>query len=179
MEYIRGGVAVVTGGGAGIGRGICVRLAQLGCNIVVADIRLDKAEEVVREIQGSTTVKAIAVRVDVACAASVRALAETAYHEFGFVSILANNAGVAAGKAIHNCPEETWDWVMTVNVKSVYLVSREFIPRMLSTGRPSCILNTGSEVGLGMPTIRPSIAYLTSKHAVVGMSDAMRRHYHK
>jgi NAD(P)-dependent dehydrogenase (short-subunit alcohol dehydrogenase family) len=95
MDELDGKVAVITGGGSGLGRGLGFALARLGVRIVLADINSDRARAAAGDIEAETGARTIGVPTDVSDPASVDALADAAYAEFGQVHILANNAGVA------------------------------------------------------------------------------------
>lgn len=171
MEDLAGKVAVVTGAGSGIGRGIAHALADRGCHIVAADIEVAAAETVAAELRRKG-VRALAVQVDVADAASVGALAERAFAEFGAVQVLCNNAGVFIdGPLLETQPEE-WAWLIAVNLMGVVNGLRAFLPRMRRQGEAAHIVNTGSISGL-YPTPNQG-AYSASKYAVVGLSERLR-----
>lgn len=171
-------VAVVTGGAGGIGRGICLALGDEGATVVVVDIERDGAEDVA-EALWKKGVRAEAMECDVTSRKSIEALAERVFAEFEHVDILVNNAGVGVQGDVHTLSDGDWDWVMAVNLKAIYLAVEAFVPRMLAQGGSGWILNTASEHGIGLPSLGRSPAYTASKHAVVGLSDVMRRDYGK
>lgn len=174
---LTGRVAVVTGGASGIGRGICLALAEDGATVVVVDIERDKAEDVAESLW-QKGVRAEAMACDLTERASVEALADRVFAEFDHVDILVNNAGVGVQSDVHALSEGDWDWVMAVNLKAIYLTVESFVPKMLAQG-DGWILNTASEHGVGLPALGRSPVYTASKHAVVGLSDVMRRDYGK
>lgn len=176
MRELRDRVAVVTGGAGGIGRGICRALADEGARVVVADIDGERAEAVAAELRGRGAI-AEAVACDVTCGAAVDRLAATVRRRFGAVGLLCNNAGVAVHGDLHTISEADWDWVMAVNLKAIYFTVRAFVPRMLEAGAPAHIHNVASEHGVGLAALGRAPAYTASKHAVVGLSDVMRRDY--
>jgi NAD(P)-dependent dehydrogenase (short-subunit alcohol dehydrogenase family) len=105
-------------------------------------------------------------------------LAAFAFDKFGPVNLLVNNAGVGAGGPLHKVKPDMWRWTFAVNVDGVYHAVRAFAPRMLAQGAPARIVNTASEHALGLPSRGGQItAYTASKHAVLGLSDGMRRDY--
>jgi NAD(P)-dependent dehydrogenase (short-subunit alcohol dehydrogenase family) len=173
MEAITSKIAVVTGAATGIGRGIARALAADGANVVVADIEREPAERVAAEL-AERGVRSLAVACDVADRGSVEALADRAWSEFGHVDILCNNAGVFALGAVANTPPADLDWVFSVNVLGVWNGCSVFVPRFKQRGTPTHILNTGSEHSLGIPFAGMGI-YTAAKHAVLGLSDVMRR----
>ncbi len=164
MQDLKDKVAVVTGGASGIGRGIARALAHEGSQVVVADVELSPAEEVAEELTG-LGVRSLAVVCDVTDRASVEALAQRAFAEFGRVDLLCNNAGVGQAGPIAEAKVEDLEWVFAVNVFGVWNGCSAFVPRFKAQGSPAHILNTGSEHSIGVP----------SKHAVLGLSDVLRR----
>ena len=173
MDQLRNRVAVVTGGGSGIGEGMCLAFAAEGMNVVVADIDLAAAERVAEQVRASD-VRAIAVPVDVSDPASVEALAERAYEEFGEVHLLCNNAGVLFVRSIAKTTLEDWQWMLSVNLFGVVHGLIAFLPRMRAQGGEAHIVNTGSMAGLVTPRPGSHAAYATSKFGVVALSDSLR-----
>src|SRR5215218_3612983 len=112
-------VALVTGGGSGIGRAICERFAREGATVVVADRYLDRAEETARLITDAGG-SAIGVEADVANGAAVKAMTDRVHAECGRVDVLVNNAGLSIGNDILTIDEETWDLNLNVVLKSVF-----------------------------------------------------------
>ncbi len=173
MQDLKDKVAVVTGGASGIGRGICRALAEDGARVVVADIEVGRAEDVAKELQESGA-EAIAAACDVTDPASIAAVVDKAYDTFGKVNILCNNAGVHVSGRARHMTEGDWDWLMNVNLKSIFTAVRTFLPRMLESGEPMHIQNTASEHGVGLPDLGRAVGYTASKHAVVGFSEVLR-----
>lgn len=170
---ITGKVAVVTGGGSGIGRGIARALAARGADVVVADVDAARARDVASELARSG-VRSIGVACDVTERGSVEALAERAWTELGHVEILCNNAGVGTLAPIADIPLRDAEWIFAVNFWGVLHGCQVFVPRFIAAGRPAHIVNTGSEHSLGVPFPGMGI-YTASKHAVLGLSDVLRR----
>lgn len=166
--------AVVTGGGNGIGKALCMALAEAGANVVIADIELDAAQAVEAEIN-ATGAGCLAIAVDVTDEDSVIRMRDTACDVFGSVDILVNNAGVMhPTKPLFETTSADLDWVMSVNVGGVMNGIRSFVPLFVEQGTPAWILNTASEHSLGVPHLGGGL-YTASKHAVLGLSDVLRR----
>src|SRR5579862_1997776 len=170
---IAGKVAVVTGGASGIGRGIGRALAARGADVVVADVDAARAREVAAELARSG-VRSLGVACDVTERGSVEALAERAWKDLGRVDILCNNAGVGTLAPITETPVRDGEWIFAVNFWGVLHGCQVFVPRFIAAGRPAHIVNTGSEHSLGVPFPGMGI-YTASKHAVLGLSDVLRR----
>ena len=139
-------VALLTGGGSGIGRAIAERFAQEGARVVVADRNLPGAEETARLIDEGGG-EALAVEADVADAAAVAAMVARAVDVFGPVDVLVNNAGASQGDDILTIDEATWDWNLAVVLKSVFLCSKAVLPAMIERRR-GAIVNIASVNGL-------------------------------
>ena len=170
---IAGKVAVVTGGASGIGRGIGRALAARGADVVVADVDAARARDVASELARSG-VRSIGVACDVTDRQSVEALAERAWTEMGHVDILCNNAGVGTLAPIADIPLRDAEWIFAVNFWGVVHGCQVFVPRFIAAGRPAHVVNTGSEHSLGVPFPGMGL-YTASKHAVLGLSDVLRR----
>lgn len=141
---LEGKTAIVTGGASGFGAGIVQKFLSEGARVMIADINGDAAEVQARQ-HGP---KAIAQMVDVADAASVRAMADIAQERFGRLDILVNNAGVThLPMPLEEVSPEDFDRVFNVNMKSVYLTAQAFVPAMKANGSGT-ILNVASTAGL-------------------------------
>jgi NAD(P)-dependent dehydrogenase (short-subunit alcohol dehydrogenase family) len=163
-------VAIVTGGGSGIGAELCRQLARQGARLVVADIDPTRAEQLASSL-GASGGRARPLAVDVTDAAAVRRLVEeTASHE-GRVDLLFNNAGVGIGGEVQNLSLEDWRRILDVNLWGVIHGVHAAYPVMLRQ-RSGHIVNTASAAGLlAVPMMAP---YAAAKHAVVGLSRALR-----
>lgn len=170
LEVFNGGVAVITGAGSGIGRGLACLCAASGMRVVVADIDLARAQTVAGEIE-SDGGEALAVRVDVSDPASIEALANTAHEQFGDVRLLVNNAGVETLGYCWELDAATWDRTLNINVHGAVHGVRAFAPRMLASGQPAWIANTASIGGLSIMPVQT--AYIMSKHALIAFSECL------
>lgn len=162
-------IAVVTGAGSGIGAASALRFAMSGAKVVVADIRAHKAEQCVADIEDAGGV-AIPCTVNVSDAASVEAMVSHCVSHFGRIDVLFNNAGtLRPGNAV-DLSVEDWDFVMGVNVRSVFLGAKYAVPHMQEQGYGS-IINTASISGLHGDG--NAVVYAASKAAVINLTRAM------
>lgn len=176
MKELRDRVAVVTGGGSGIGKAIALAAGAEGMRVVVADIEADAAEDVARELR-SQGGRVLAAAVDVSQRASVEALATRTYDELGACHLLCNNAGVFLTGALVEQRRADWEWILGVNLHGVIHGIEAFVPRMIAQSQEGHveeghIVNTASLSGLvAMPGFG---VYTTSKYALVGLSETLR-----
>ncbi len=169
-EAFSGGTAVVTGAGSGIGEGLARCAAELGMNVVLADIAADRIERVASEIKAAGGT-AIAVTTDVTDRAALERLADAAYDRFGSVRLVVNNAGIETIGYSWEIPAEVWDKLLAINVSGVVHGSRIFAKRMLEEGELGFIANVASIGALAMmPTQAP---YTMSKHAVLSFTECL------
>jgi NAD(P)-dependent dehydrogenase (short-subunit alcohol dehydrogenase family) len=171
IQHLKGKTAVVTGGGSGIGKGMCRRFAQQGMNVVVADIEGEVAEKVASALRAEGA-RAIALACDVSQRSDIESLAAASIDEFGAVDVACNNAGIFFGGKLREFTEGDWEWTMSVNLMGVVHGSTIFGKHMAERGSGQ-IVNTASIGGWAPdPNCAP---YTTSKFAVVGFSEALRR----
>ncbi|UCD23672.1 MAG: SDR family oxidoreductase [Gemmatimonadota bacterium] len=161
--------AIVTGGSSGIGRATALLFAQEGAAVLVFDIDRAGAESVVAEIT-DTGGKGSWFEGDVSVAADCQAAVDRCVDEFGRIDILFNNAGIIHRGSVVALSEEDWDRAMSVNVKSMFLMSKFTIPLMAKSGGGT-IVNTSS--GWGMTGGKRAASYCASKGAVVQLTKAM------
>ena len=167
---VAGKVALITGAASGIGRATALLFAREGAAIALADVNANAGQRVADEITQSGA-RAFFESVDVTQAADCRRLVERAIREFGRIDTLFNNAGIIRRATILDLSEEDWDRVMSVNVKSIYLLSREVIPHMQRAPGGGTIINTAS--GWGLTGGAKAAVYCASKGAVVLLTKAM------
>jgi len=165
-------VAVVTGGGSGFGAGIVRKFVAEGARVIVADLNLAAALDVV----ASVGTAARALRVDVSVAADVRTMLDAAEHHFGRLDILVNNAGVGhLPQPLESLPEDEFDRLVAVNMRAIYLAVREAVPRLKARpaghdGIRGVVLNIASTAGVSP---RPRLAwYNASKGFVITATRA-------
>lgn len=166
-------IAIVTGGGTGIGRGIALVFAKEGATVVVAGRRMDPLNEVVATIQNDGE-KALAIQTDVSNAGQVQSLVDKTLSEFKTVNILVNNAGVYLVHDVLGVSEEEWNTVMEIDLKGVWLCSKTVLPHMLNKKKGS-IINIASIAGL--IGFEQSAAYCAAKGAVVNLTREMALDY--
>src|SRR5260370_23826809 len=165
--------AVVTGGGAGIGRGIVLCMAREGADIAIPDIQDANAQAVVKEVLAMGR-KAISMRCDVTKGAEVQATVDRIKKEMGKVDILVNNAGMASapGMPFTNNSEEDWDKTYAVNLKSVFLTCKEIAPYFIER-KAGRIINIASIAGpLAAPTMPP---YSVAKGGVITFTRVLAK----
>jgi len=162
-------VALITGAASGIGRATALLFAREGAAVALADLNIDGGQRVVDQITKSGG-RAFFEGIDVTRGADCQRLVERAIREFGRIDILFNNAGIIRRATVLELSEDDWDRVMAVNVKSIYLLSREVIPHMRKAGGGT-IINTAS--GWGLTGGARAAVYCASKGAVVLLTKAM------
>jgi NAD(P)-dependent dehydrogenase (short-subunit alcohol dehydrogenase family) len=168
MSQFKGKVALVTGGNAGIGRAIALAFAKEGAKVVVAARRQEEGEETVKQINENGS-EAIFVRTDVAKESDVKAMVKKAVDTYGRLDFAINNAGILQEiQPLVEQSEETFDRVMDINAKGVFLSMKHEVPELLKNGgtivNMSSILGSIGVAGVGI--------YVASKHAVIGLTKA-------
>ena len=174
MRRFEGKVALVTGGGSGIGRATSLAFANEGAKVVIDDINVEGGEKTLRLIK-STGGEAIVVKADVSKGAEVEAMVEKAIDTYGRLDCAFNNAGIGEPlKRVAKTTEDNWDRVMATNLKGVYLCMKYEIPHMLKQ-KKGAIVNTSSIAGL--KGLSGQAAYVASKHGVVGLTKSAALEY--
>ena len=162
-------VAIITGGGRGIGRCIALTFAQNGAHVVIGDIQPNMAQKVVEDITALGR-KSLAYKVDVTRSDQVRAMVDGTIKEMGKINILVNNAGIITRQLVNDMNEAMWDKIMAVNLKGTFICSKAVIPNMIlqKEGR---IINIASIAGkhgaIGLS------AYSASKFGVIGFTQSL------
>ena len=143
---LKGKTAIVTGGGQGIGRGICLRYAREGAAVVVADLDTAGAEKVAEEIRAADG-RVLAVTVNVTDREAVKGMVAAAVKEFGGLDILVNNAGVGKIIPFLETTEADFDHFFSVNCKGLMICSQEAAKQMIAQNRGGKIINLASQAG--------------------------------
>lgn len=174
MDDLDGRVAVVTGGGSGIGRGLSLGLAAEGMTVAVADVQAASAEAVAAEALAAGG-RAFAVGVDVTSVESLAAAAKEVVARAGGVNLLCANAGVLARVgSLADHTVEDWEYTLSVNVLGIVKTVDAFLPALRASAPDAHIVNTASLGGLLAEVQAPIGAYIASKYACVGYSEMLR-----
>ena len=163
-------IAVVTGGGQGLGQAICYRLADEGAHVIVADVNIETAERTAANVKERTGRKSLAVRVDVTDEAQVEAMVERTVGEFGRLDILVNNAGVLRSGAIEEFDANAWRLVMNVNLYGYFLCAKHAC-RVMKAQQSGVIIQINSKSGK-KGSFKNS-AYAASKFGGIGLTQSV------
>jgi len=170
IRIFDGATAIVTGAASGIGRALAEELAKRGCEVVLADLQIDLAEEVALEIRVSGG-KAKAAKLDVTDFPAMEQLAQETVKRTGRLDYIFNNAGIVIGGYVNYYSIEDWNQIVDVNLRGVINGIHVAYPIMVKQGFGH-IINTASMAGL---MVGPgNVAYTTTKYAVVGLSKSLR-----
>ncbi|MCG7592528.1 SDR family oxidoreductase [Mycobacterium sp. PSTR-4-N] len=169
-EVFGGGVAVITGAGAGIGAGLARQASRLGMNVVLVDIDAGAVAELRDELRaaGGTAIDKVC---DVRDAEAVQALAAAVHDDLGPVRLLVNNAGVEQFGYLWDTPVDNWRRVVEVNINGVYHGIRAFLPHMLASDTPAWVWNLSSIGGVAVVPLQAP--YIMSKHAVLALTECL------
>jgi 3-oxoacyl-[acyl-carrier protein] reductase len=174
LPDLDGKIAVVTGAGSGIGRGLAVAMARVGAKVVLCGRRLQPLANTVQAIERAAgrSGTAVAIQADISDEFAVQRVMKTALDRFGTVDILVNNAGIGGGGTVHDHSIEQWDQIMAVNLRGPFLMARAVLP-IFREKRSGHIINISSESGLEY--YQGDGAYGVSKHALNALSEYIQR----
>ena len=168
-------VAIITGAAGGIGRGISLKFASEGCDVVAADLNLDGANEILSEVKKLGR-DGLAIKADVTNSAEVQAMVEKTIEKYGRIDILVNNAGTLFDVAdpgiasIADIPEQAWDRLIEINLKGCFLCSKYTVPHMKKK-RFGKIVNFSTLGAIHSPSVAPH--YNAAKAGVLGLTFDM------
>lgn len=168
---LNGKVAIITGGGSGLGEAGCKLLAQHGAKVVVADTNIDEAIRVVDEIRGNDW-EAMAILVDVANKESVSSMVDITRKIYGKIDILINNAGITRDSKFTDMTDKQWDEVIATNLTGVFNCTHAVVPHMIKQGYGR-IINTSSVVGTSGNIGQAN--YAAAKAGVIGFTKALAK----
>jgi NAD(P)-dependent dehydrogenase (short-subunit alcohol dehydrogenase family) len=172
-ELFGGGVAVITGAGAGIGAGLARYAArELGMTVVLADVDATAIAALRAELEQDGA-RALDVVCDVRDPDAVERLAATALRDAGPVRLLVNNAGVEQFGYLWDTPAANWERLLSINISGVFHGIKAFLPRMLADSRPSWVWNLSSVGGVSASPLQAP--YIMSKHAVLALTECLRQ----
>lgn len=167
---LSGRIAIVTGGGTGIGKGVAAGLSQAGATLILCGRRRDRCENASREIQQRTGVEAYAFPCDVTDKKQIEDLVKMIDDRFGHIDILVNNAGVVSDCHVFDLTEAEWDRVLSINLKGCFLFSQS-VAKVMAETRTGVIINIGSQLG---DVVRPNrVHYVASKAGVKMLTKAL------
>ena len=170
IRTFNGATAIVTGGASGIGQALAKELAKHGCEVVLADLQIQRGEEVASGIRASGG-KVQALKVDVTDFLAVDQVVQSTFEQTGRLDYIFNNAGIGIGGNVNDFSIEDWKQILDVNLRGVINGVQAAYPIMANQGFGH-IINTASMAGL---TPSPGvIAYATTKYAIVGLSKSLR-----
>ena len=166
-NVLSGKVAIITGGGSGIGRAIAITLANNGVHVVIADLNGEKAESVAKDING------LGLQVDVTKENEVENMVTAALEQYGTIDILVNNAGILRPTRIDNITKEEWDLVLDVNLNGTFLCTKAVLKTMKENGFGR-IVNMSSSAGRSVSTLGGA-HYTAAKAAILGFTRAVAK----
>lgn len=165
-----GGVAVITGAGAGVGAGLARQAGRLGMTVVLADVDA-AAIAALRDELTAAGGSAIDAVCDVRDADAVQALADDVHRDLGDVRLLVNNAGIEQFGYLWDTPVANWQRVVDINISGVYHGIRAFLPKMMATDAPAWVWNLSSIGGVAVVPLQAP--YIMSKHAVLALTECL------
>lgn len=168
---LTGRVAVVSGGGAGIGRGISEGLAEAGASVVIGSRELDRCTVACREIREKTGARTLALPLDVCDRRSIESFVAGTFEAMEHIDILVNNAGTIKEQSILDTTEEDWDLMLDTNLKGVFTLSRQVVGHMIARRSGGKIINVASIAGVrAWPQMA---AYCASKGGCIQLTKVM------
>lgn len=170
MAALQDRIAIVTGGAQGLGEALCLRLAQEGCHVVVADLKEDEANATAERIRQETDRRALAQKVDVTSEEQVAALVATTVNEFGRIDVFVSNAGVLVAEAVEDFPADKWRFVIEVNLVGYFLCLKHVVP-VMKAQRSGSIIQINSKSG--KKGSFKSSAYAASKFGGIGLTQSV------
>lgn len=170
---LKGKTAIITGSGRGIGRAIALAMAQQGADIVINDVNMESAQEVVAEIEALGR-QAIAVKADVTLEEQVETMVQACIDRFGKLDILVNNAGIIQTVPVTEINGKDWDRVMEVNLKGVFLCCKAALTPMKAQ-RSGKIINIASVAGKRGGGLLGNSCYSASKGGVIAFTKSVAR----
>jgi len=172
MQLLKGKIALVTGGTRGIGKGICLKLAEHGATVIFTYVSSEEAAKAVEQELRDFGVTAKAVRSDAAKLADAEKLVEDIVTEFGALHIVVNNAGITRDNLLMRMREEDWDAVINTNLKSVFNITKA-VQRTMLKQREGSIINISSVVGVEGNAGQSN--YAASKAGIIGFSKSIAK----
>jgi len=169
-ETLHDRIALVTGGAQGLGEAICLRLAREGAHVVVADLNLERAEQVAAEIVAQTGRRALAVRVDVTDEGQVEGMVRRTLDEFGRLDVLVSNAGILIAEGVDEFPADKWRAVIEVNLVGYFLCAKH-AARVMKAQKSGAIIQINSKSG--KHGSYKSSAYAASKFGGIGLTQSV------
>lgn len=163
-------IALVTGGAQGLGAAICLRLAQEGADVVVADLNVEGATQTAADIAETTGQRTLAIKVDVTNEEQVAAMVDRAVETFGQLDIVVSNAGVLVADAVDTFPAEKWRFVMNVNLFGYFLVAKH-AARVMKPRKSGVIVQINSKSG--KKGSYKNSAYAASKFGGIGLTQSL------
>jgi sorbitol-6-phosphate 2-dehydrogenase len=170
MTRLKNKIALVTGGGQGLGQAICQRLAAEGAHVVVADLNEETAAATARDIAAETGRQTLAVTVDVTNEAQVEAMVAQTLEKFGRLDIVVSNAGVLMAEDITEFPAEKWRLVMNVNLFGYFLVAKH-VAKVMKAQKSGSIIQINSKSG--KKGSYKNSAYAASKFGGIGLTQSI------
>ena len=162
-------VTIVTGGGSGIGKGICLGFGSAGATVAVVDINEESAQATTKTIEDAGG-NAIAIKADVTKSSELDNMAQLVVEELGRIDILISNAGARIKKSFLEHSDDDWNAMINVNLSSHFYASRAVIPHMLENGKGTIVFVASIAALSGRPD---RVAYVAAKHGVLGLMKSL------